>query len=146
MKIRKNRLFVPALILITGLVFSSYISTEKTTAPSAKSETEQPGKAVYKKYCLTCHQSNGSGVPGMYPPLSKGSWVGKNPNELIAIILKGLKGEIEVKGETYKNAMPPQTKITDRELANVLTYIRTNFGNNFTPITPDMVKKVRAGL
>jgi mono/diheme cytochrome c family protein len=146
MKIRNSKLFVPVLILMTGLVFSSFIFTENKTSQSGKSGKEQPGKAVYKKYCLTCHQTNGSGVPGMFPPLSNGSWVGKNPNELVAIILNGLKGEIEVKGEPYKNTMPPQTKITNQELANVLTFVRSNFGNNFTPVTPDMVKKARAGM
>ena len=108
------------------------------------SVNEQGGKALYKKYCLTCHQSNGSGVPGIYPPLGQGSWVGKNPNDLISIILKGLSGEIEVNGERYKNSMPLQNKITDEELAKVLTYIRSNFGNNFEPVTPDRVKKARS--
>ena len=82
----------------------------------------------------------------MIPPLTQGSWISKSPDELIPLILKGLKGEIEVNGESYKSAMPPQTKITDQELALVLTYVRSNFGNHFEPVTPDRVKKVKESL
>jgi len=102
------------------------------------------GKAVYVKYCLTCHQSNGSGVPGMHPPLGMGSWVGKDPKDLINILMEGLSGKIEVNDEVYKDNMPSQSKLTDEEMAGVLTYIRSNFGNNFKPVTPEMVRNLRS--
>jgi len=120
----------------------------KEIAKSLPSEPEKaihPGKAVYDKYCLTCHQADGSGVPNMHPPLGSGSWVGKDPTELIAIMMKGLSGKIEVDGEIYNSFMPSHAKLTDDEMANVLSYIRSSFGNNFEPVTPDMVKKIRAG-
>jgi mono/diheme cytochrome c family protein len=113
--------------------------------PVQSTEKEHPGKAVYAKYCLTCHQADGSGVPNMHPPLTPGSWVGKDPDELIAIMMKGLSGKIEVNGETYKNFMPSNAQLTDDEIANVLSYIRSSFGNNFDPVTSDMVKKIRSG-
>jgi len=113
--------------------------------PSAPVGKEHPGKAVYTQYCLTCHQSDGSGVPGMHPPLSTGSWVGKDSKELIAIMMKGLSGKIEVNGEVYKNFMPSHAQLTDEQLADVLSYVRSSFGNNFEPVTPEMVKKVRSG-
>jgi mono/diheme cytochrome c family protein len=155
MKNTTRMLLYPFIILLSVILFScnnSSVTKKASPADTSHSLTvvptgkEQPGKALYKKYCLTCHQANGSGVPGMFPPLSQGSWIGKSPDELIPLILKGLKGEIEVSGESYKNAMPPQIKITDQELAWVLTYVRSNFGNHFKPVIPDTVKKVRAGL
>jgi mono/diheme cytochrome c family protein len=103
------------------------------------------GYDVYSEYCFTCHQAEGLGVPGMYPPLSPGSWVGKDSKELIAIMMKGLSGKIEVNGEFYKKFMPSQTKLTNEEIANVLTYIRSSFGNNFEPVTIDVVAKIRSG-
>jgi mono/diheme cytochrome c family protein len=106
---------------------------------------EHPGKAVYTQHCKTCHQTDGSGVPNMHPPLTPGSWVGKDPNELIAIMMKGLSGKIEVDGKEYKNFMPSHAQLTDEELADVLSYIRSSFGNNFEPVIPEMVKKVRSG-
>lgn len=113
--------------------------------PSAPAGKEHPGKAVYTQYCLTCHQANGSGVQSMYPPLTPGSWVGKDYKDLIAIMMKGLSGKIEVNGEVYKNFMPSQAQLTDEQLADVLSYVRSSFGNNFEPVTPEMVKKVRSG-
>lgn len=108
-------------------------------------EKEHPGKAVFTKYCLVCHQADGSGVPGMHPPLSQGSWVGKDPNELIAVLMKGLNGKVEVNGEIYNNFMPSQAQLTDEEIADVLSYIRSSFGNNFDPVDVKLVKKVRSG-
>ena len=109
------------------------------------SEPEHPGKAVYTKYCLVCHQADGSGVPGMHPPLGPGSWVGNDPKELVAMMMKGLSGKIEVNGDTYNGFMPSQAQLTDEEIANVLSYIRSSFGNNFEPVDASLVKKVRSG-
>jgi mono/diheme cytochrome c family protein len=127
------------------------VGSEKTAGeinknlPSQTTEKAHPGKAVFSKYCLTCHQSDGTGVPNMHPPLTPGSWVGKDPAELIAIMMKGLSGKIEVNGEVYKNYMPSHAQLTDEELADVLSYIRSSFGNNFSAVTPEMVRKVRSG-
>jgi len=111
--------------------------------PVQSAEKEHPGKAVYKKYCLVCHQANGSGVPGMYPPLGPGSWTGNDPKDLVPMITKGLSGKIEVNGQIYKNEMPAQTQLSDQEIADVLTYIRSDFGNSFDPVDVELVKKVR---
>jgi mono/diheme cytochrome c family protein len=113
--------------------------------PDQTAELVHPGKAVYTKYCLTCHQADGSGVPGMHPPLGPGSWTGNDPKELIAIMMKGLSGKIEVNGEIYKSFMPSHAQLTDQEIADVLTYIRISFGNSFDPVDAELVKKVRSG-
>ncbi len=122
------------------------VVTDTVQKMASQNKMEDPGKAVFINTCVVCHQANASGVPGNFPPLDSGSWVGREPTELIKIVLQGLKGEIEVKGEKYKNAMPPQAELTDNEIASVLSYIRSNFGNNFDSITPEMVKKVRAKI
>lgn len=144
------------LIAIVVVSFACQNAPEKKTSSQnqAGAELQQkttvenvnhPGWKVYKKYCQTCHQANGSGVPNMHPPLTPGSWVGKDPKELIAIMMKGLSGKIEVNGEEYKNYMPSHAQLTDEEIADVLSYVRSGFGNNFDPVTPEMVKKVRSG-
>ncbi len=130
----------------TAAVSTENIASEiNKTLPAEAPKVEHPGKAVYTQYCLTCHQSDGSGVPGMHPPLGPGSWAGKDPKELIAIMMKGLSGKVEVDGEIYNNFMPSHAKLTDEEMANVLSYVRSSFGNNFEPVTPEMVKKIRSG-
>ena len=118
---------------------------QSNNAQQQSTEAEHPGKAVYTQYCLVCHQADGSGVPGMHPPLGPGSWVGNDPKELIAMMMKGLSGKIEVDGETYNGFMPSQAQLTDEEIADVLSYIRSSFGNNFEPVDAKLVKKVRSG-
>lgn len=132
---------------VTGAVSENADTTIlETKTVVQQASVASPGKAAFTKYCVVCHQINASGVPGTFPPLAKGSWTDKAPEELIAIVLKGLKGEITVNGETYKNEMPPQSQLTDEEVANVLSYIRSNFGNQFDSVSPEMVKKVRLTL
>ena len=151
----QTKIYLLAFLLLPGyLVLSSGKPSENINkniqvadkTPVVSSEKGDPGNKLYTKYCLSCHQANGSGVPGMIPPLGTGSWVGKNPDDLIVLILKGLKGEIEVNGEIYKNIMPVQPDITDQELADVLTFVRSHFGNKYSAITLQMVAKVREGL
>ncbi len=102
-----------------------------------------PGKAIYDTYCLTCHQADGKGVPGMNPPIAKTDWVLGDKTRLITVLLKGLKTPININGQTYDNPMPSHAFLTDVEIANVLTYIRSNFGNKAEAITAAEVKTVR---
>ena len=110
-----------------------------------KTENEN-GKLVYNKYCLACHQSNGSGVPGMYPSLIKTDWVQGDKSRLINILLKGLKGEMEVNGQVYKSVMPSQDYLNDEQIADVLTYIRVSFGNAADAVSAGEVSAARNRL
>lgn len=101
------------------------------------------GKKVYENTCLACHQVNGGGVPGMNPPLKKTKFVLGDKKALIGIVLKGLDKEIEVNGETYSNTMPSFAALSDKEIADVLTYVRNNFGNKASQVKEAEVKKLR---
>lgn len=100
------------------------------------------GKKVYETACLACHQADGSGVPGMNPPLKQTKWVLGDKKTLINIILNGMDEEIEVDGEYYDNVMPPQI-LKDKEIADVLTYVRNSFSNKAGAVTESDVKKLR---
>ena len=102
------------------------------------------GKKVYTQYCMACHQFDGSGVPGLNPPLEKAAHVLGSKTKLIRIILKGMNTHEEIDGETYSNIMAPHSHLTDQQIADVLTYIRNSFGNKSIAITPGDVKYVRA--
>ncbi|MDP3644140.1 MAG: cytochrome c [Bacteroidota bacterium] len=159
MKRKTSRLIFSVLLLVAIISCQKKTDNKKVEAVGSEQLTSEinknltaqvtekvhPGKAVYTKYCLSCHQSDGSGVPDMHPPLIPGSWIGKDPAELIAIMMKGLSGKIEVNGEVYNSFMPSQAQLTDEEIAGVLSYIRSSFGNNFEPVLPEMVKKIRSG-
>jgi mono/diheme cytochrome c family protein len=104
------------------------------------------GSKVYETYCLSCHQADGSGVPGMNPPLKKTKWVEGPKKALAEILLKGLTGEIEVDGDYYDNVMPSQAYLKDEELADVMTYVRNSFGNKASGVSASEVKKWRAAV
>lgn len=97
---------------------------------------------MYEQNCLTCHQVNGSGVPNLNPPLRNTDWVTGDKTRLINVLLKGLQSQ-EIEGEMYDNAMPAHDFLTNQQIADVLTYIRSAFGNKAEPVTADEVKKVR---
>jgi mono/diheme cytochrome c family protein len=103
------------------------------------------GKSLFSSNCITCHQANGQGIPGQYPPLA-GSEVelGDATNHLIAIVLKGLQGPVVVEGKPFNNSMQAwEGQYTDQQLAAILTYVRSDWGNNAPAITADMVKQIR---
>jgi|WetSurMetagenome_2_1015567.scaffolds.fasta_scaffold239709_2 mono/diheme cytochrome c family protein len=113
---------------------------EKTPAAAAP----DPGESLYLKYCMACHQADGSGVPGMYPPIQSTDWVQGGKDRLIGLLLKGQQGEIEVNGKPFRGIMPAHTYLTDNEIAEVLTYVRSHFGNQADAVTPEEVQRLRA--
>lgn len=101
------------------------------------------GEKLYSVYCGSCHQNNGLGASGRFPPLAKTDWVTGDKTRLIRIVLNGLTGRIVVNGEPYDNLMPQHRFLTDEEIARVLTFIRSGFGNSASPVTPEEVAAVR---
>ena len=105
------------------------------------------GKKIFSLRCASCHQSNGLGIATQYPPLAGSEWVSANPALITKIILKGLKGEITVKGEKYGTSAAVNmaaVPIDDREIANVVTYVRQAWGNDFGEMTTDEVAAIRS--
>jgi mono/diheme cytochrome c family protein len=105
------------------------------------------GKRLYTQNCIVCHQANGMGVAGQFPPLAGSEWVlgdGKHAeNHLVMLLLNGLQGPFQVKGQLYNNAMVPWKQLTDDQIAAILTYIRSDWGNNASPIDSAFVAKIR---
>jgi mono/diheme cytochrome c family protein/glucose/arabinose dehydrogenase len=107
------------------------------------------GKEIYARegFCSTCHQSDGGGLSAsQFPPLRGTPWVTGSPERMIKVVLKGLMGEMEIAGKVYPGQVPMtpyEGMLDDTEVAAVLTYVRNSFGNNASPVSPDLVKKVR---
>ena len=91
------------------------------------------GKNVYETYCMSCHQENGEGVPGAFPPLAKTGHL-TDKNKLVKIILQGMRGPITVKGVKYDVEMA-SVGLTDKETADVINYIRNSWGNKAPMVT-----------
>lgn len=99
--------------------------------------------------CVACHQANGAGVAGVYPPLVGSSWVVGSEDRLIRVLLHGLNGPIEVKGNTYNGLMPAFGRVpgggynwSNERIAQVLSFIRQEWGNEAGPITTEQVAEV----
>jgi mono/diheme cytochrome c family protein len=96
--------------------------------------------------CGGCHQGNGLGIAGQFPPLAGSEWVLGGTERLIRVVQHGLTGAITVKGQNYNTPGGMQAfgaAMSAGDLANVLTYIRNNWGNEATMITKEMVEAVR---
>jgi cytochrome c oxidase cbb3-type subunit 2 len=114
----------------------------------------ESGKEIYMKaapgggLCFTCHQPNGQGISGQFPPLAGSDWVLGEKERLIKISIHGLMGEIEVNGVKYNNVMAPPGippgSLTDQQIADVLTYIRNEWGNSASAVSPEEVATIRS--
>ena len=131
--------------------------TTSTPAPATTSTNNGPPEGIdtatwelgHQKYhligsCVTCHQATGLGLSPAFPPLAESEWVTGPVDNLVRILLQGLQGPLQVKGQTYNGAMTPQVMLqNDEEVAAVLTYVRNSFGNKASVVTPEMVAEVR---
>jgi len=118
---------------------------EITEVVVATPEQLASGKAVYAKLCVVCHQANGQGIPGAFPPLAKSDYLNENAERAIEIVVKGKTGEITVNGVKYNSAMTPQP-LNDQEIADVLTYVYSSWDNSKTVISKELVETVKAKL
>src|SRR5690606_20288088 len=88
------------------------------------------GEAPYLQNCAACHQPDGKGLAGAFPPLAASDWLaGKSPAEVASTVLSGLEGEIVVNGVTYNSLMPAQSHISDADIAAITTYVLNSWGN-----------------
>lgn len=121
----------------------SHIRTPDPDADNLMKEEIFGGEKTYYTYCSACHQKGGRGATGRFPPIANTDWVSGDKERLIKIVLEGMEGSIQVHGETYNGVMPQHSFLSDKEIAEVLTYIRSNFENNASAVTPEEVARLR---
>jgi mono/diheme cytochrome c family protein len=122
-------------------------ATDTTTmAPPAAPMASASGESDYVTQCGTCHQADGNGMAGAFPPLAGAEIVNAaSPDRHIAIILKGLAGPVTVKGTEYNGTMPGlEASLSDDQVAAIATYERTSWGNTGGAVTAAQVAAVRA--
>ena len=127
-----------------GSTIQKLPDSQEPEAPKAqdKAERVKMGETIYKRNCAACHQADGSGVKGAFPPLAKSDFLA-NPEAAVSAVANGLSGEIVVNGETYNGVMP-KLGLSDEEIANVVTFVANSWGNQGKEITPIDVQKVRS--
>ena len=115
-------------------------------APAAQPVALDPlalGKRVYNN-CAACHQRDGGGLAGVYPPLAHSAVLLGPPEVPAAIVLHGLEGPWQAGGRAYNNAMPAwEAKLSNEQVAAVLTFARASWGNAAAPVSEALVAAVR---
>ena len=102
------------------------------------------GEGLFAGTCSVCHQANGAGLPGVFPPLAKSDFLAADVGRATRAVLQGLTGKVTVNSQEYNSVMPPMNQLNDDEVANILTYVLNSWGNAGGRVTKDEVKKQRA--
>ena len=123
------------------------VSAATASAASGTLTLEQQIKAggsLFNGTCSTCHQGNGAGLAGVFPPLAKSDFLAADPKRAIGIVLHGFNGKVTVNGTEYNSVMPPMTQLNDDEVANILTFVLNSWGNPGGQISAHDVTTTRA--
>jgi nitrite reductase (NO-forming) len=107
----------------------------------APADDNNRGEQIYKTKCIVCHQADGKGLPGAFPPLAQSDYLLKDKVRAVAQALNGSHMEIIVNGQKFNAPMPPQVD-TKEDAVAVINYVLNNFGNKGGTVTLDEVKDV----
>lgn len=142
--------WLPVVVLATALAACSggdKPASKEDAASTVATAEQSPGLQAYTT-CATCHQANGEGLPSAFPPLAGGEFATHaNPTIPIMIVIYGLQGPVTAKGQEFNGIMPAYgtgIAMEDADVAAVLTYVRSSWGNTASAITAEDVAKVRA--
>jgi nitrite reductase (NO-forming) len=119
--------------------------TARQTAPGDAGALE-PGEGTFLGVCSACHQRTAMGIPMVFPPLAGSDYLMADKTRSIRGVLAGQSGPMTVNGQPFNGAMPPLANLTDHEVADVLTYVRSHFGNHGDAVTIPEVAAVRGQL
>jgi mono/diheme cytochrome c family protein len=118
-----------------------FLAAAAVAAPDA--ESMKRGQAVYSRTCIACHQPTGMGIPPVFPPLAGSEWVSKDASIAVRNIVNGMQGPVVVKGMTYNSMMPPVAGLSDKDIADVVTYVNNSWGNTGAIVTEAEVAAIK---
>jgi mono/diheme cytochrome c family protein len=127
--------------LMAAIATSLSASSIETRVPALAATSSAPaGQKIYNANCSACHNANGTGESGVFPPLAGNPMVTGSPDKVIAAVKDGLTGAATVNGKTYSGAMPAwKGKLSNADIADVITYIRSSWGNKADAVTETQV-------
>ncbi len=127
-----------------GSAVSEMPETETVEAPKAESLDDQieMGKAIYVQNCQACHQAEGQGIPGAFPPLAKSDYLNSDVDRAVEVVVNGLEGPIKVNGESF-NSLMPNLNLNDEQVSNVVTFVLNSWGNKGGSVSPAKVAQIR---
>ena len=107
----------------------------------SRAERVEAGRILFGAICATCHQPNGYGIPSRFPPLAGSDYLNADKHRAIKIVTSGLQGEVIVNGQKFNNRMP-RFPLGDQDVASVLTFVYSSFGNSGQEVTAQEVTAV----
>jgi ubiquinol-cytochrome c reductase cytochrome b subunit len=123
-----------------SILASTESAPSSSSGGAAASPANANGAKVFSTNCASCHGAAGAGMPGAFPPLAKNDVVTGDPNKVIGIVLNGLHGSVTVNGATYNGQMPAwKGTLSNADIADVISYIRSSFGNSASAVTEKQV-------
>lgn len=138
----KNKFGKEQLASMEGRKLSAHIKMPDEVKDNLQKNITKE-QQLYNTFCGSCHQQNGLGAAGRFPSLAGTDWVVGDKQKLIDVVLNGLQGPIEVNMESFDGVMPKHAFLSDEDLSTILTYVRQNFGNKASAVTPEEVKEGR---
>ncbi len=124
------------------------VSKAAAAAKSGQLTVEQQieaGRVLFAGTCSACHQADGRGLEGVFPPLVKSDWIAADRKRVPMVILRGLSGKVTVNGRDYNSVMPPMSQLTDDEVANISTFVLNSWGNGGGRVTKAEAAAIRSG-
>jgi mono/diheme cytochrome c family protein len=108
---------------------------------------DSPGGKAFAQVCAACHMPNGSGVPGMQPPLVGSAVIAGDAAQLINVLLQGPAKVMPADRPKFQNVMPPFGPVyKDADIASLINYLRANFAPAAPKVAPEEVATQRAKL
>lgn len=122
----------------------SDVTQADLTGSATKEQRVNAGRVLYNGTCSVCHQQDGKGLAGVFPPLANSDYLLADTSRAIEVVLNGLTGPITVNGSDFNSVMPPMSQLNDDEIANILTFTLNSWGNEDGEVSSEDVAEVRA--
>jgi nitrite reductase (NO-forming) len=122
----------------------SDIAKAQSSGKVTREQQIQAGAVLYNGTCSVCHQQNGEGLEGVFPPLANSDYLVADKRRAVEIVLNGLSGPVTVNDVTYSSVMPAMSQLNDDEIANILTFTLNSWGNQGGVVSSDEVAGIRA--
>jgi len=144
MKLSRVSLLSAAALVAQAVLGQPAFQVHAAEVAAAEMESQmKAGETTFKAACMACHQADGKGLPGAFPPLAGSDYLLKDKARAVATVVHGRTGPITVNGQKFDSVMPPMSQLSDEDIANVLTFVSNNWGNKGFRVAAVEVAKER---
>jgi nitrite reductase (NO-forming)/hydroxylamine reductase len=136
-----------ALGFLLALGTAGLVSAAPLVHAAEVAQANQPdGEKLYAQHCSACHQVNGTGLKGAFPPLANSDYLFADKERAVRTVIEGISGPIEVNNEKYNSVMPGLGYLANEEVAAILTHVYNSWGNKGGSVSVAEVAAARGGI